>query len=136
MPTKTWQDLFSDAAPAVGTLSTSDGAGQINAAIFGSARLIDDGATLVIALGDNRTLRNLRQHPGAVFLLARPGATLAEWQGIRLYLKLQRLESEGTLYAALQAETERLAGRRAARRLRAVALFHVTAARPLLDLHP
>lgn len=130
-----WKEFFRQDSP-VGTLSTSDGAGQINAAIFGSARLLDDGATLVLALGDNRTLRNLRQHPAAVFLLARPGATLSAWQGVRLYLQLQRLESDGELFAALQAETERLVGRRAARRQRAVALFRIEAARPLLDLNP
>jgi len=131
-----WQQFFSDSIPPVGTLCTSDGAGQVNAAVFGSARLFDDGATLALALGDNRTLRNLRRHPAAVFLLARPGTTLTEWQGIRLYLQLQRLESDGELFAAMQAETERLAGRRAARRQRAVALFCVETVRPLLDLHP
>lgn len=136
MAPETWQQLFSDNLPPVGTLSTSDGAGQVNAAIFGSARLLDDGANLALALGDNRTLRNLRRHPAAVFLLARPGATLAEWQGVRLYLQLQRLESDGELFATMQAETERLAGRRAARRQRAVAFFRIETVRPLLDLHP
>lgn len=131
-----WQNFFSDGAPTVGTLSTSNAAGEINAAIFGSARLLNDGSTLALALGDNRTLRNLRQQPAAVFLLARPGATLAQWQGVRLYLRLERLESDGELFTALLAETEHLAGRRAARRLRAAALFHVEAARPLLDLTP
>lgn len=133
---ESWQDLFADGASTVGTLSTSTADGEINAAIFGSARLLNDGATLVLALGDNRTLRNLRQQPAAVFLLARPGATLAQWQGVRLYLRLERLESTGELFTALLAETEHLAGRRAARRLRAAALFHVEAARPLLDMNP
>ncbi|HAD05311.1 MAG: hypothetical protein A2091_06415 [Desulfuromonadales bacterium GWD2_61_12] len=135
MPPDTWHELFGNNAPVVGSLSTSDAAGEINVAIFGSARLLDDGATLVLALGANRTLRNLRQHPGAVFLVARPAATLSQWQGVRLYLRLQRLESDGELFAALLAETERRAGRRAARRLRALAIFHIDSARPLLDLH-
>jgi len=136
MSAEHWQAFFATGMPTVGTLSTSNAAGAINAALFGSARLLGDGTTLVLALGDNRTLRNLRQHPAAVFLLARPGATLAQWQGVRLYLRLQRLESTGELYTALLAETERLAGRRAARRLRAIALFQIEAARPLLDLNP
>ena len=131
-----WQRFFTDGAPTVGTLSTSNSSGEINAAIFGSARLLNDGSTLALALGDNRTLCNLRQNPGAVFLLARPGATLAQWQGVRLYLRLMRLESDGELFATLLAETERLAGRRAARRLRAIALFQIETARPLLDLSP
>ena len=98
--------------------------------------LLDDDHQLAIALGDNRTLRNLRQHPVAVFLLARPGATLLEWQGVRLYLRLEELAEAGELFAAMQAETERQAGRLAARRLRAVARFRIEAARPLLDLKP
>jgi predicted pyridoxine 5'-phosphate oxidase superfamily flavin-nucleotide-binding protein len=131
--TESWQQLFHDGGSTVGTLSTCDDDGQPNAALFGSARLLGDGR-LAIALGDNRTLRNLRRHPQAVFLLARPGATLLAWQGVRLYLRLDGLESDGALFTALQEETARVAGRHAARRLQAVALFHIAATRPLLDL--
>lgn len=136
MPPESWRALLQDDGPKVGTLSTSDGNGNLNAALFGSVRLLAEGDQLAIALGDNRTLRNLRSHPAAVFLFARPGATLLEWQGVRLYLQLEELAETGELFAAMQAETERQAGRLAARRLRAVALFRIEAARPLLDLNP
>lgn len=133
MSAESWQQLFHDGGPTVGTLSTRGADDQLNAALFGSARLLEDGR-LALILGDNRTLRNLRRHPQAVFLLARPGATLLAWQGVRLYLRLDGLESDGALFAALQAETARLAGRHAARRLQAVALFRIESTRPLLDL--
>lgn len=131
MTTVPYRDFF-DAAGCVGTLATSSDDGAPNAAIFGSARLLDDGR-IAIALGDNRSLQNLSAQPRAVFVIARPGPSLIAWTGVRLYLTLERLERDGPLLDRLRAAVTAIAGRGAARMLCAAAVFRIEASRPLLD---
>lgn len=119
----------------LGTLSTCSSAGEPNAALFGSARLLDD-EHLVLALGDNRSLRNLRQQPRAVFLVAEPGPTMLQWRGVRLYLELERIEREGELLDELRTAVRASAGRGAARRLQAAVVFRIVERRGLLELSP
>lgn len=46
----------------LGSLSTRDNQGNINSAVVGSARMVEE-STLILGLGANRTLHNLRSHP-------------------------------------------------------------------------
>lgn len=124
---------FFDSAGCVGTLATTSGSGAPNAAIFGSARLLEDGL-LAIALGDNRSLRNLGEEPRAVFLIAHPGSALPFWRGVRLYLTLARIERDGDLVARMRDNITSVAGRSAGRMIRAVAVFRIDSSRPLLDM--
>ena len=55
----------------LGTMSTSDEEGNLNAGVFNSLRMTDEN-TAVMALGGNRSLENLEKHPKAVFLFFEP----------------------------------------------------------------
>lgn len=116
----------------LGSLSTSDGQGNLNAAVVGSARMVDD-ETLLLGLGDNRSLRHLRCHPRAVFLAFEPGPNLLAWQGARLYLELTAIDESGLLFERVVDKVRETAGEMAARTIRAAVSFRITAVRPLID---
>ncbi len=117
-----------------GVLSTADGQGNVNAAVFGSARLV--GADrIVLGLGDNRTLANLRQNPQAVLLFYTLARMVFDSRGVRLYLQLEGLLQSGPLFSETVRDIETKAGKMAARSITAVARFKVSAIRPLIDLH-
>ena len=67
--------------PRIGALSTSDGKGNVNVAVFGSPQMIDDN-TIVMGIGNNRSYRNLQENPKAAFIIMEPGPTAPEWKGV------------------------------------------------------
>ncbi len=115
-----------------GVVSTSDDQGQVDSAIFGSCRLIDE-QTVLIGLGNNRTLANLRRNPHATLLFATPGTTVFNWRGARIYLKLGELAESGPVFDETIRAIEKQAGKMAARMITTVAFFRVTEVRPLID---
>ena len=115
-----------------GVIASSDGKGEVNAAVFGSVRRLDD-QHVAMALGEGRTLDNLKFNGRAVYLFYREGKTVLEWQGARLYLDVVRFEDEGGLFASLVAEAEQQAGKMAARMLRCAVVFRIDSVRPLID---
>jgi len=115
-----------------GVLSTSDKDGQVNSAIFGSCRLLDDDR-VAVGLGDDRTLANLGQSAHATLLFATPGTTVFNWQGARIYLELTELVGSGPVFDQSISDIEQQAGKMAARMITTVALFKVTEVRPLID---
>ncbi len=124
------------AAPGhIAVLATADRAGQPNAAVFGSLRRLDE-QTLALGLGDNRSLANLRQNPKATLLLCLPAPELLAWQGLRVALELELIETTGPLFDQFLAEATAQAGRLAARTLRQVTTFRINSWRPLIDLAP
>lgn len=123
---------YFSSAGCLGTLATSNRDGVPNAAVIGSARLLD-GDRLVVALGNNRTLKNLEENPRAVFVVTEPGPSLLEWRGVRLYLEKTEIVREGELLEQLRCESATAVGRRAAQRLRAAVIFRIEGDRPLLD---
>jgi len=114
-----------------GTLSTSDGKGHVNAGIFNSPQMVDED-TVVMALGDNRTLANLKKNPRAVFLFFEPGPDPYEWKGARVYLLTLRIEGQGTLYDSMVEQVRSMAGDEAAKGIRAAVTFRIEDARPIL----
>src|SRR5208283_5677637 len=60
--------------PRIGTLSTASKSGQVNAACFGSPRMIDE-KTVVMSVRNARTFANLQENPNAVFMIIEPGKT-------------------------------------------------------------
>lgn len=122
--------LLQDLPP--GVLCTSDGKGDVDAAVFGSAQLQADGR-FVVALGDNRTLRNLQQNPKAAYIAYRAGKTLLDSKGVRLHLELEKCAAEGPLFDEALAQVELNAGKYAARLIKTVAIFRIDAVRPLIE---
>ncbi|MBN2467024.1 MAG: pyridoxamine 5'-phosphate oxidase family protein [Deltaproteobacteria bacterium] len=131
MDRKELMDMFNK-RPRIGTLSTSDGKGAVNVAVFGSPHMID-GNTVVMGIGDNRSYKNLKKNPKAAFIVMEPGQTPAEWKGIRVYLEAVAVESEGGLFDKIKGETANRAGKAAADMLKAAIKFTITEVRPLID---
>lgn len=116
----------------VGILSTADSSGTPNCALIGSA-VMTNNDKLVLALGDNRSLRNLQQNPQAVFIAFKEADFLPAWQGVRLYLKLEEISYDGALKEQRIAEIKQTVGDQAANMMVAAVQFSVYATRPLLD---
>ncbi len=116
-----------------GVLCSSDGHGDVNAAIFGSVRLLDE-QTLTIGLGDNRTIENLRVNPRAAYIFYEPGPDILSWQGARLYLEAVSFENSGPVFEETVAFTTKAAGKNAAAMLKAAVVFKIISVRPLVDL--
>ncbi|OEU62688.1 MAG: hypothetical protein BA870_02545 [Desulfuromonadales bacterium C00003094] len=115
------------------TLTTIAADGSPNTAIIGSAFMTDDSQVL-IGLADNRTLQNLTANPKAVLLACRPGKTVLDWQGGRLYLELESMETEGDRFDEMVDRIRATAGRMAARSIRRLAICRISEMRPLVDL--
>ncbi len=119
-------------SPRIGTLSTADKAGNVDSAVFGSPRMTDE-KTVIMGLGQNRTLANLQVNPNAVFLIVEPGKEFMDWKGIRVYLKVQDLATSGPVLDNFKANMAKAAGQEAADMVHAVVRFSITDVRPLID---
>jgi hypothetical protein len=121
-------------SPRLGSLSTSSKKGIVNAAMFGSPRMLDE-KTVVMGLGKDRTLANLQENPHAVFMIIEPGKTLADWKGIRVYLKMKACATSGPQLDAYIREIGKVIGEDAAKKMiHAAITFEVTELRPLVDM--
>ncbi len=119
--------------PRLGTLSTADRDGKVNSAYFGSPHMIDE-KTILMGSGYNRTYQNLLENPKAVFLVMEPGATVPEWKGLRIYVKMTEHETSGEKLEQIQAAIARKIGPEAAKKMIYAALtFEITEIRPLAD---
>jgi Pyridoxamine 5'-phosphate oxidase len=121
-------------SPRLGTLSTASKDGKVDSAVFGSPRMTDD-KTVVMGLGKGRSLANLQQNPHAVFLIMEPGKSLAEWKGIRVYLKMKTAATSGPQLDGYRTEIGKVIGADAAKKMiHAMVTFEVTELRPLVDM--
>ncbi|MDD2558667.1 MAG: pyridoxamine 5'-phosphate oxidase family protein [Desulfuromonas sp.] len=114
------------------TLSTVAADGTPNSAVFGSVRLRDN--QVILGLGENQTLHNLRHNPLAMLMVVLPGESVLKFRGMRVYLKCCGIETSGLLLDEIKAEAQVMAGRAAARMLKSALRFEITASRPLLDM--
>ena len=131
MPSKLME--YFNQSPRIGTLSTADKAGNVDSAVFGSPRMIDE-KTVIMGLGQNRTLANLQQNPHAVFLRVEPGKEFMDWKGVRVYLKVKALATSGPVLDNYKAQMAKVAGEEAAAMVHAVVTFEITEVRPLIDM--
>ncbi|MEN6631686.1 MAG: pyridoxamine 5'-phosphate oxidase family protein [Candidatus Polarisedimenticolia bacterium] len=118
--------------PRLGCLATANAKGEVDVAYFGSPQMIDE-KRIVMGLGDNRTLRNLRENPHAAFMIMEPGASMPEWHGVRLYVTMIACEASGGSLDMIRAAVARGAGERAAKSIQAAATFEIGEIRPLAD---
>jgi len=130
MDRKEVMELFNK-RPRIGTLSTSNSKGDVNVAVFGSPQMID-AETVVMGIGDNRSLDYLKENPKAVFMVMEPGKTAADWKGFRVYLKARSIEIEGELFEQINGKIAEAAGEAAAKRIRAAIRFKVLDVRGII----
>jgi hypothetical protein len=119
--------------PRIGTLSTATSRGDVNVAVFGSPQMIDEN-TVVMGIGDNRSFRNLRENPKAVFIVMEPGATVMDWKGARVYLEVLDIETGGGFYDLIRDNIEKSSGKQAADMIYAAIRFKITDVRPIVDM--
>ncbi len=115
----------------IGSLATVNQNGDVNAAVFGSPRMIDD-ETVIMAIGDNRSFRNLQENPRATFLVVEPGDSPASWKGVRLYLTMDSFERYGELLDSFREKIRKVAGNQSADAIVAALRFKITDVRPLI----
>lgn len=132
---KTLKDLmeYFNRMPRIGTLGTASREGKPNVAHLGSPQMVDE-KTVVMGLGQNRTLANLRENPYAVFTILEPAKTIAEWKGVRVYLKMTNLQTSGQKLDSVKDVIAKRSGESAAKIVKAVATFEITEIRPIVDL--
>jgi hypothetical protein len=116
----------------IGVLSTANKEGEVNSAVFGSPRMIDQD-TVIMAIGDNRSSRNLQENPKASFIVVEPGETSKDWKGARVYLEMEAFEGYGELLDSLREKIRKIAGDQSANAIKAAIRFKVTDVRPLID---
>jgi hypothetical protein len=131
MNRKELMELFNK-YPRIGTLSTANKEGDVNVAIFGSPRMIDEN-TVVMGIGENRTFRNLERNPKAVFIIIEPGETALDWKGVRVYLEATDMEIEGEFYDQVKHTIAKAWGQEAAAMVHSAIRFKITEVRPLVD---
>ena len=125
---------FFNKEPRMGTLSTADKEGNVNAAVFGSPRLLDD-RTMVMAIGNNRSFRNLQENPNAVFTVVQPAESFLDWKGVRVYLKMMECHTSGDILDETRAQVAQVLGEDGAKTAAEFALiFEVTGVRALIDM--
>jgi len=131
---KSLKDLmeYFNKRPRIGTLGTASKEGKPNVAHLGSPQMVEE-RTVVIGLGQNRTLSNLQENPYAVFTILEPGKTVPEWKGVRVYLKMTDLQTSGEKLDNIKDVIAKKSGEDAAKMVKAVATFQITEIRPIVD---
>ena len=117
----------------IGVLATADKEARPNLAYFGSPRLTPEG-TLVVGLGENRTLANLEQNPQAVFFALESSPVDFSTPGWRLYLRVQEIQRQGPVLDEIRGFIAEKAGKQAAGMIQAGVVFQVEEVRPLVDM--
>ena len=130
MNRKELMELFNK-QPRIGTLSTSNRKGDVNVAIFGSPRMIDED-TVIMGIGKNRTLHNLIENPKAVFIIVEPGTSLMDWNGCRVYMEAETIQTEGEFYDEIKKNITKAVGEFAAKMIHAAVRFRVHEVRNLI----
>jgi hypothetical protein len=119
--------------PRIGALATANSEGDVNAAVFGSPRMVDEN-TVVMGIGENRSFRNLQRNPKAVFILMEPGETVMDWKGARVYLEAVDMETGGKFYDEIKQGIAKAAGPQAAEMIHAAVRFKITEVRAIVDM--
>ena len=119
--------------PRLGVLSTANKEGKVDAAVFGPPMMVGE-KTVGVGLGQNRTLAYLQENPNAVFTIMEQGATLADWKGLRVYLKMKEYATSGETLDTYRRKVAEAAGKEAAAMIHASVTFEVGEVRPLIDM--
>lgn len=118
--------------PRLGVLSTSNKAGEVDSAYFGSPYMIDE-STIIVALGKNKTFANLQENANACYMIMEPGKSIMEWKGLRIYMKMTKSEISGDTVDMMRKIISEKAGEAAGKMIYAAVTFSVSSVRPLAD---
>ncbi|MDT8419521.1 MAG: pyridoxamine 5'-phosphate oxidase family protein [Desulfuromonadales bacterium] len=85
----------------IGILSTADGVGKVDAAIYARPHVLEDG-TVAMIMRDRLTRKNLQENPHAAYLFIEQAAG---YQGVRLFLKKIREDDDAELIQGMTRRT-------------------------------
>lgn len=122
-----------NAPERIGVLATADPNGRPNIAYFGSLRMNPD-QSMVMGLGNNRTLANLKANGVAAFMCLASAPVSFETAAARLYLKVKDIDTEGAVLKGVRDAIAAKAGEAAAKMIAAGVTFEVTEVRGLVDM--
>ncbi len=91
-------DDYFDLKKGLGVLSTADGEGKVDAAIYARPHFMDDG-TVAFSMRDRLSHHNLQSNPHATFLFKEDGSG---YKGKRLFLTRVREEQNTELLDSLR----------------------------------
>lgn len=91
------EDYF-DATNGMGILSTADGDGNVNSAVYAKPHIID-GDRVAFIMRKRLTHKNLQENPKANYLFKAEGNG---YEGIRIYLEKEGEETDSSLIESLQ----------------------------------
>jgi len=63
-----------------------------------------------------------------------PGKTPPQWKGVRVYLRAEAIELEGSFIDGIKENISKAAGKQAAAMIHAGIRFKVTEVRPIMDM--
>jgi len=89
---------YFDTTKGLGTLSTADSDGKVDAAIYARPHFMEDG-TLAFIMRDRLSHHNLQSNPHAVYLFKEEGSG---YRGKRLYLTKVREDQNAELLQSLK----------------------------------
>jgi len=92
-----------------------------------------DEKSVTVALGKGRTFANLLENPSAVYMIMEPGASIMDWKGLRVYLRMKEHVTSGPKLDAYKSQAAKIIGEQAASMVKVLAIFDVTEIRPLID---
>lgn len=125
------RELVNKRTAASGFLATADKEGRPNVAVFGSLRM-PDNETMIMVMGETRSLANLRENPHAAFITC-TGTSPADARGCRVYLKVREIQEEGEILEKGRRMVAEAVGEETARILKVAVIFDVVETRPLVD---
>jgi len=94
--TMTLKQYF-ESASGTGVLSTADAGGKVDAAIYSTPHVMDDG-TVAFIMRERLTHENIRANPFAIYLFMEDALG---HKGIRIFLKKTREDDNAELIAAM-----------------------------------
>lgn len=93
---------YFESTKGIGILSTADGAGMVNSAVYAKPHMLDDGY-ISFLMRNRLTRHNLQENPFAHYLFLEKGDG---YSGIRIYLKKVKEVQDEELIARLSRRKE------------------------------
>ncbi len=118
-----WQEFLRK--DGIGIMGTSDAKGNVNLAIWSPPRVLGRD-TVLFGATHRVTYKNLTENPRAMFMYI-----VGRWEGIRMELELERIETEGTALEEIKEGFKKLGYHRLAEEIRYALYFRVKAVYPL-----
>jgi hypothetical protein len=111
-----------------GVIATSSLDGAVNTAIYARPHIIDENI-LAWGMTEGRTYQNVLENPHAAYLYMFTGK---RYEGVRLGLRLNKIEDSGPLLEKIKAHTQEMVSKQAAFAVKHTAYFEITEMRPLI----